>query len=155
MTQPLDKHYTASVIIVTDTTPHKVLLIHHRKFDKWMQPGGHQEAYEGPIEAAIRETKEETGLDITTYLPAVTPLDNDASIIPVPNYLIQEHIPPHGTEPEHYHLDQFYVVHIPEQAVQHNSSESHGIRWATAAELDTLPTFPNLRNLLKQELAKK
>ena len=41
------------------------LLIKHHLFDKWVQPGGHIEDDETPEETALREVKEETGLDIT------------------------------------------------------------------------------------------
>ena len=42
----------------------KVLLIHHRKLDKWLPLGGHIELDEDPEQAALREAKEESGLDV-------------------------------------------------------------------------------------------
>lgn len=44
----------------------KILMVkqHHEGRDIWMVPGGGIEAGENSIEAAIREAKEETGLDI-------------------------------------------------------------------------------------------
>src|SRR5256886_11095557 len=42
----------------------KVLLIHHRKLDKWLPLGGHIELDEDPEQAALREAKEESGFDI-------------------------------------------------------------------------------------------
>ena len=36
----------------------------NKKLNKWLQPGGHIEYTETPAETAIRETKEETGIDI-------------------------------------------------------------------------------------------
>ncbi len=53
--------FTASVYIVHD---HKVLLHRHKKLDIWLQPGGHIELDEDPVQAVLREAKEETGLDI-------------------------------------------------------------------------------------------
>lgn len=42
----------------------RVLLCHRRDMDAWNLPGGGAESGELPTEAAIRETKEETGLDV-------------------------------------------------------------------------------------------
>jgi 8-oxo-dGTP pyrophosphatase MutT (NUDIX family) len=147
------KHYAASVIVLTNTLPTKVLLHHHKKFDKWIQPGGHQDEHENSIEAAIREVQEETGLDITPFLGVVNPIDDLAGFIPRPNYLLEEKIAAHGKEPEHYHLDQIYVVRIPEQPPAVSKSESHDIRWFTVEELPALPMLENTRMLIKQELA--
>lgn len=42
----------------------KVLLHKHKKLHIWLPPGGHIELHEDPNEAALREAKEETGLDV-------------------------------------------------------------------------------------------
>jgi ADP-ribose pyrophosphatase YjhB (NUDIX family) len=42
----------------------RVLLSHRRDLDLWNLPGGGVESGELPTEAVIRETKEETGLDV-------------------------------------------------------------------------------------------
>jgi len=56
--------YTAEIFIVYQ---HKVLIRKHDKYDLRTCPGGHIELDENPNEAAIREVKEETGLDIVLY----------------------------------------------------------------------------------------
>ena len=53
--------FTAEVFIVYKN---KVLLRKHDKYDIWLSVGGHIELDEDPNEAAIREVKEEVGLDI-------------------------------------------------------------------------------------------
>jgi 8-oxo-dGTP pyrophosphatase MutT (NUDIX family) len=42
----------------------KVLLVHHRTLGKWLPLGGHIELDEDPEQAALREVREESGLDV-------------------------------------------------------------------------------------------
>ena len=60
-----EKHFCASVWITTTSKPQKILLVYHKKLGRWLQPGGHIEKLETPVEAAIREIKEETGIDVS------------------------------------------------------------------------------------------
>ena len=39
-------------------------IIYNRKYGKWLQPGGHSEGEETPLQTVVREVKEETGIDI-------------------------------------------------------------------------------------------
>ncbi|PIR03834.1 MAG: hypothetical protein COV59_04160 [Candidatus Magasanikbacteria bacterium CG11_big_fil_rev_8_21_14_0_20_39_34] len=52
----------------------KVLLRKHDKYHLWLGAGGHIELHEDPNQAAIREVKEEVGLDIILVNPTHTPL---------------------------------------------------------------------------------
>ena len=47
---------------IIDTIGHSVLLVHHKKLNRWLQPGGHADGEEGIISVACKEAKEETGL---------------------------------------------------------------------------------------------
>ncbi len=152
MTKPGDKHYTATVYIVTEEQPRKALLLHHRKHDKWVPPGGHQEANENPLEAAIREVKEETGLDIAKYFEPTRVVNGQSLYLPLPRYIMEQHIMAHGDEPEHFHLDMEYLVRVPHQAVNHQQDEAHGIGWFTVDELSNLHTWDDVRTVLQQEL---
>ncbi|MDF2461579.1 MAG: hypothetical protein K0S68_982 [Candidatus Saccharibacteria bacterium] len=152
MKKPI-KHAAAGVFIFTDSAPVKTLLIHHKKFDKWMYPGGHQEGDENPLETAIREAEEETGLDVSPYIGQVGPLTADASFIPIPRYLLEERIPKHHDEPEHFHIDSIYTVRIPESLLQHKQREGRPLGWYDITQLDGLPMLENVRTLLKQEMS--
>lgn len=145
---PGEKHYTATVFLVTEEQPQKVLLLHHKKMNKWMPPGGHQEAGENPCEAAIRETLEETSIDISEYLPKPKRIDNRAVLLPLPRYILEERIDARGEQPEHYHLDFIYVVPVPYQEVKHQQEESHAIGWFDKTEVGELPTFENVTILI-------
>jgi hypothetical protein len=40
----------------------EVLLTHHAKLNRWLQPGGHADGEEDVVRVALREAEEETGL---------------------------------------------------------------------------------------------
>ncbi len=63
-TEPGQIDYIAEVFIVHEN---KVLIRFHEKHHIWIAPGGHVELNETPEEAAVREAKEEVGLDIELY----------------------------------------------------------------------------------------
>ena len=58
------RHFCASAYIVNPENK-KLLLEKHKKYNKWLQPGGHIEDNETPEEAAVREVYEETGIKST------------------------------------------------------------------------------------------
>ena len=58
----LDKdHFTASSWLI-DKSANKVLLMHHRKLDKWLQLGGHADGDSNLLRVAIKEAQEESGI---------------------------------------------------------------------------------------------
>ncbi|MDP2631836.1 MAG: NUDIX domain-containing protein [Candidatus Uhrbacteria bacterium] len=150
-----EKHYTSTVFVITDIHPRKVLLIHHRKLDKWMPPGGHQEDFENPYQTAIRETKEETNIDITEHLPKPKSIDDRALSLPLPRHILEERIDARGDQPEHYHLDMIYVVAVSQQQVTHRESESHSIGWFTQEETTRIPMFENVAILISSILSEE
>jgi hypothetical protein len=55
-------HVTGSAWVV-DRECASVLLTHHRKLDKWLQPGGHADGDSDILRVALREVREESGLE--------------------------------------------------------------------------------------------
>lgn len=153
LVQPGERQFVVSTCLVTPTVPKKILLIHHKKLNTWLQPGGHIEPFETPVEAACRECLEETGIDISSLLRPGERVDEYAYPMPVPRFLLEEKIPPHGGQPEHFHLDCIYVISVPEQPISHQEAEAHAIGWFTLEDTRQLPMFANTRWILGQILS--
>lgn len=147
-----EKHFCASVWVLTKGDPKKILLLHHKKFDRWMQPGGHIEQFENPIEGAIREVAEETGIDISFLLNGIETIDDEGKFLPVPKFLMEQSIPAHNEQPAHFHIDIQYVVEIDEKKATHNERESHDIHWFTKEEALKLPIHEDTRIVIEKLL---
>ncbi len=150
ITIPGEKQCTASILAVTQESPKRILLVHHKKYDLWIQPGGHMEKFENPVEAVVRETKEETGIDVGFLLGKIKKIDELASFLPIPDFFLEEKIAPHGQDPAHVHLDLLYQVEIPYQEVKRAEKESHDIGWFTPVEALRLPMYKNTRVIIQR-----
>ena len=137
-------HFTGSAVVV-DPAGTRVLLLLHGKLNRWLQPGGHVEAAdEGNLEAAaLREAREETGLDLDFHPRAPRPFDVDAHVIPAK-----------GDEPKHTHLDVRYaLVAKNPDALKHDPGESGGAKLLGFDEALALADDASLKRLLKKARA--
>ena len=100
---PLKGHITASGLVIKDDS---VLLIFHPYIRQWFQPGGHIDDGEEPIQAAIREVFEETGVVCESLSEFLDPIDIDLHEIPEN---------PKKGEGEHLHIDLLFVLEMIEE----------------------------------------
>lgn len=125
-------HITASAWILSPDR-RRVLLAHHRRLGKWLQVGGHADGQIDPIDVALREATEESGLThlyVARIDGRLLPLDVDVHEIPA-------RYDPSGevVEDAHYHYDVRFLLLSARDAVPRTSDESHAVRWFTPAEL--------------------
>lgn len=59
----MNREFCASIFVI-DPETNKILLVKHKEFKKWVQPGGHMEHNETPEETAKREVYEETHIKV-------------------------------------------------------------------------------------------
>jgi 8-oxo-dGTP pyrophosphatase MutT (NUDIX family) len=111
----------------------RVLLIHHRNLDQWLPLGGHIELNEDPEVAALREAKEESGLEVELIgeRPPTTGPGTRALIAP-------RFLDIHRITETHEHIGMIYWARPRQGALTLARAEHHAIRWCTAAELDGL-----------------
>ena len=112
---PLDEHadpvhVTASAIVVGERG---TVLHRHKRLGLWLQPGGHIDAGETPWDAAVRETREETGL-------AADHQGGSAQLI---------HVDVHAGGRGHTHLDLRYLLTAPSEDPSPPDGESPHVRW--------------------------
>ncbi|MBI4230948.1 MAG: NUDIX hydrolase [Planctomycetes bacterium] len=117
-------HLTASAFVVDDALE-RILLVHHVRLGRWLQPGGHGEPGEDDLLAiAMREAREETGIDgLSLFGGEDSPLDLDV-----------HEIPERGAEPTHLHLDVRFLLVAPALAHPRASAESHDAAWFPLGE---------------------
>lgn len=144
------KQFTTSVIVFKNAAVNtQVLLIHHKKFDRWMIPGGHVEILENPNEAAIREVFEETGVTIklVSFIHKEVLVTDGKWLLP-PEYLYEQIIPASSKEQQHFHIDFTYIGIALKTELTLNTSETNGVRWVDISELKYLNLFDGTRQTI-------
>ena len=121
-----NKHWglngAAGILLVRGT---QILLQHRAPWvhngDTWGIPGGARDSHETVLEAAIREAKEETGIDPVHVTPIQTFSDD------------------HGS----WRYDTV-IAHATDELVAHElNDESHEVRWVEIDEVDELTLHPS------------
>ena len=122
--------FTVEVFLVRKD---KVFLRKHDKYKIWLSVGGHVELDEDPNQAAVREVKEEIGLDISLEGEATNSekSENFKELIP-PKFLLR-----HRVNEGHEHVTMVYFAKSETDKIRQGQTEiSDEVRWFTAAELD-------------------
>lgn len=125
-----------AVVVVDDGG--RVLMIERTDNGKWALPGGAQELGESVRDAAVRETREETGIDIE--------VDGVVGIYSDPRHVIAY---------DDGEVRQEFSICLRGRTVGGSpttSSESRVVRWIEPVHLDELPIDARMRRRLEDGL---
>lgn len=127
-------HLTASALVIARDSG-QVLLMHHRKLQRWLQMGGHCDGDTNLPAVALKEASEESGLEGLRILPRIVDID----IHP---------IPARGDIPEHLHYDSRFLVFADTAVPPVSNEESDGLRWLDVDAAHDLTDDDSVRRLL-------
>ncbi len=117
-------HITCSGLVLAPDGE-RLLLVHHRRLNRWLLPGGHVEPDDPEIQyTARREVVEETGAILVPDPPAAALVGVDVHGIPM-----------HSRQPYHLHHDLTFFF----QAVSEEfrvSEESRAVAWCAPSAFD-------------------
>ncbi|TDB68250.1 NUDIX hydrolase [Arundinibacter roseus] len=127
-------HVTASAWVISPDLQ-QVLLMHHKKLDRWFQPGGHCDGDPDVRRVALKETEEETGA--FGQLVGNEIFDVDVHLIPA-----------NAKEAAHFHYDiRFLVVADPATKPAANA-ESKEVRWVSMSDV---PYYNSSESILRMQ----
>lgn len=122
--------FAVAVFVVADG---KVLLVHHRNLNRWLPLGGHVELDEDPEQAAVREAREESGLEVELLGERPPIAEPGTRPLIAPRFMDIHRI----TE-SHQHIGLIYWARPVRGTLALAPAEHHDIRWCSAADLDLL-----------------
>ena len=127
-------HMTASSWIVNAERT-KVVMVYHRIYDSWSWTGGHADGEEDLLAVALRECREETGLQ------NVRAVDEDIFSLEV--LTVDGHEKRGEYVPSHMHLNVTYLLEADErEKLCVCEEENSGVRWFTLDEALAASTEP-------------
>jgi 8-oxo-dGTP pyrophosphatase MutT (NUDIX family) len=118
-------HVTASGWVVSPDR-NSVLLMHHRKLDRWFQPGGHCDGDPDVAAVAEKEVREETGVRNVRQVQSGI-FDIDIHLIPA-----------NTREPAHFHYDIRFLFEADPTDPLFINFESKEVKWVGVADVEAL-----------------
>jgi 8-oxo-dGTP pyrophosphatase MutT (NUDIX family) len=133
----LPGHITGSAWIV-DTNREFVLLTHHAKLNKWLQPGGHADGDEHVLNVALREAEEETGVK---YFKLLQQGIFDIDIHPIP---VRKDFGAHD------HYDVRFLLEADMKDALVITEESHDLAWVPLKDLTKYNDSTSLQRMAEK-----
>jgi 8-oxo-dGTP pyrophosphatase MutT (NUDIX family) len=132
-------HITGSAWVV-DASRTFVLLTHHRKLDKWLQPGGHCDGDPDVLNVAMKEAIEETGIE------AIKPISEGIFDIDI------HQIPERKGVPAHLHYDVRFLLEADKSIDFIVSDESHDLAWVEISKVAELNNEDSISRMVRKTI---
>lgn len=148
-------HFTASSWVVNKERT-KVLMIYHNIYQSWAWTGGHADGEENLLSTAIRELKEETGVENVKVL--------DEDIFSLEIICVNGHVKKGKYVSSHVHLNLTYFLEVDEKEILRvKEDENSGVKWVNIEDVEKVSNekwivenvYKKLNEKLKIEHRKK
>lgn len=140
-------HFTASSWVVNKERT-KVLMIYHNIYQSWAWTGGHSDGESDLLQVAIREVKEETGIQY------VKPLKEDIFSLEI--VYVNGHVKRGKYVPSHVHLNVTYLLEANEkEELKMKEDENSGVKWVDIDEAIGLSNEKWMRDVIYTKLNEK
>ena len=138
-----DGHFTGSAWIISPEKD-KILMTHHKKLGMWLQLGGHADGEKDLLKVALREAKEESGIQHFNILrDEIFDLDIHK-------------IPKQMNQPSHKHYDiRFLLETDPVFNEISVSDESYDVAWIPIDDVIGLNPENSIKRMVEKTLAIK
>ena len=131
-------HITCTGLVLSPRRD-RLLIVHHRRVNRWLLPGGHVEPGDSSIaETARREVIEETGVVLTNEKPVLVGVD----VHPIPS---------RGREPLHLHHNMSFAFEARDLEMR-ASAEVRDVVWCRFEEYDQYDLPGNIRRSVSRAL---
>ncbi len=143
----MNRHFTVAVFVVYQN---KTLLHWHKKLAQWFPVGGHVDPGESLCEAAIRETKEESGLEVELYQARPFPFEVFGHIktLVAPIHIQHEYM-----NDDHIHMDAMFYARAKTDELHPMEGEAiSAFLQTTKTAITRIPTG-GIQTWQKRELA--
>jgi len=136
----LKGHLTGSAWL-TDPEGRCVLLTHHKKLNKWLQLGGHADGNPDLLLVALREAREESGLQ------DIRALSNEIFDVDI------HFIPALEAAPSHFHYDIRFALQSESSHPISVGHESHGLAWVEIGQIEGVTAEKSLLRMAQKWLS--